>query len=496
MRRSDGGSKCASLTYESGSGRPDVLTVRKTTACTSGTVLATFDLGYDAASNVSSRAETITGNSFGGTYTYTYDAANRLLSASGPAAFGSRTYAYDGAGNRTSVQVGTGTPTTTSYDGAGLPTSSSDGTTYTHDQIGDLTVIDRPGGMSTDWRSTYSSWGKLTKAEHTAGSSDVTYALDALDRVLSRTAASTTSAYSYSGLGEDLAKAVAGATTTLYASTPGGPLAQKVGSTIRYYIRDQHGDLVGDTDTTGTLQGTILYDPWGQPLSGTGDLATTPAQGAFRFQSDLADASTGQVDMLTRLYEPSLGRFSSRDVLFGEPRDPITLNQFVYGGSSPVTFSDPTGMYIVGTDTHGTDCGTPCERASGVAVESNSCSGCSPAVAMPEQLLVRSVAQGLSRFGNQCGFMGWRCALNRVTEAWDSMQEEWWQQATETRAEVSEFVADHWTNVVTCGIAGSQYAESAVSVAWYLGWSDLAAATAAFAVGCVVGWHTPPTPPA
>ena len=34
---------------------------------------------------------------------------------------------------------------------------------------------------------------------------------------------------------------------------------------------------------------------------------------------DLTDASTGQVDMLTRLYEPTLGRFSSRDVLFGDP---------------------------------------------------------------------------------------------------------------------------------------------------------------------------------
>lgn len=346
-RRSDGGSKCASLTFESGSGRPDVLTVRKTTACTSGTVLATFDLGYDAASNVSSRAETITGNSYGGTYTYTYDAANRLATATGPAAFGSRTYAYDGAGNRTSVQVGAGTPVTTTYDGAGLPLSSSDGTTYTHDAVGDLTVIDRPGGTANDWRSTFNSWNQLTKAEHTAGSSDVTYTLDALDRVLSRTAGGSTSSYSYQGVGEILAKAVTGATTTLYASTPGGPLAQKLGSTTRYYIRDQHGDLTGWTDTTGTLKGTALYDPWGQLLSGTGEMATVPAQGAFRFQGDLADASTGQVDMLTRLYEPSLGRFSSRDALFGEPTDPFTLNQFVYGGASPVTFSDPTGLVPV-----------------------------------------------------------------------------------------------------------------------------------------------------
>jgi hypothetical protein len=47
--------------------------------------------------------------------------------------------------------------------------------------------------------------------------------------------------------------------------------------------------------------------------------------------------------MGTRYYEPSLGRFSSRDVLFGEAADPMSLNQFVYAGGSPVTFADPTG---------------------------------------------------------------------------------------------------------------------------------------------------------
>lgn len=125
-QRTDGSGLCWQQSYELFTGRPDGRWIRQ--GC-GGTILATFDLGYDAASNVNSRAETITGNTFGGTYTYTYDAANRLSTATGPATFGSRTYGYDGASNRTSVQVGTGTPVTTTYDGAGLPVSSTDGTT-------------------------------------------------------------------------------------------------------------------------------------------------------------------------------------------------------------------------------------------------------------------------------------------------------------------------------------------------------------------------------
>ena len=87
-----------------------------------------------------------------------------------------------------------------------------------------------------------------------------------------------------------------------------------------------------------------MYDPWGELLSGTGDMATVPTNGAFRFQSDLTDSATGQVDMFTRLYEPTLGRFSSRDVLLGDPTTPLTLNQYVYGVGNPVTYTDPNGM--------------------------------------------------------------------------------------------------------------------------------------------------------
>jgi RHS repeat-associated protein len=336
---------CRTQSYEAETGRPDVRQIRQGGPACTGAIQATFDLGYDEASNVTTRAETISGNSYGGTYTYGYDGANRLTNVTGPALFGSRTYGYDGGGNRTSVQIGTGNPVTTTYNGAGLPTASSDNTSYTHVAIGDLTKIDRTGGTANDWNFKYDSWGNLkSAARKTTGTPDVSFIVDALDRTFSRTAGTTTAAYTYQGMGETLAKSVVGATTTTYARTPGGPLAQRVGTTTRYYLRDQHGDAVGWANTSSGLAGTALYDPWGQLLSGTGEMGTVAAEGSFRFQSDLTDALTGQVDMLTRMYEPTLGRFSSRDVLFGDSNDPVTLNQYVYGAVNPVTYTDPTGM--------------------------------------------------------------------------------------------------------------------------------------------------------
>jgi len=101
---------------------------------------------------------------------------------------------------------------------------------------------------------------------------------------------------------------------------------------------------VAFSDNKNAFKGTTAYDPFGQVLSATGEMASMPAQGALRYQGDLTDASTGQVDMGARVYEPVLGRFSSMDPLFGELTSPLSLNRFVYGMSSPVTFDDPTGL--------------------------------------------------------------------------------------------------------------------------------------------------------
>jgi RHS repeat-associated protein len=95
--------------------------------------------------------------------------------------------------------------------------------------------------------------------------------------------------------------------------------------------------------STGALVSTTAYSPWGVIRATTGTEKTD-----LGFQSDPTDIDTGFVDMTTRNYSPGLGRFLTEDVLFGDPMDPTSLNQFIYGQGGPVTYTDPTGMYIVG----------------------------------------------------------------------------------------------------------------------------------------------------
>lgn len=340
-------------TYEPDTGRVDTLSIKNNTT---SAVLASFDLGYDPAGNVTSKASDVFQNPADGAWSYLYDGAGRLTQATGPNASGAATtreYGYDGAGNRILAKETTGQTVTTNlstnYDAAGLPTTASDSATgetvtYTHDNVGNLTKLD--SSISTkDWAYTYDAYSRLTCAKQATGCASgtqrVLFALDPFDRAFTRTKGSSTTAYTYQGIGELAAKTQVGAgTPTYYAYTSGGsPLAQKSGSNAYFFLRDLHGDAVGLATTSAGNQGTASYDAWGKPLATTG---TTSWLG---FQGDPTDPDTRQVDMGARWYDPGLGRFSTRDALFGDQAAPMSLNQFVYAQANPVSMWDPTGYH-------------------------------------------------------------------------------------------------------------------------------------------------------
>jgi RHS repeat-associated protein len=155
-----------------------------------------------------------------------------------------------------------------------------------------------------------------------------------------RTKDGSTTAYTYLGISETPAKTITGATTTTYASSADGdPMAQKTGSATRFLLQELHSDTVGLVDTAAANQATAAYDPWGSPLGVTGGETTW-----FGFQSDPTDPDTRQTDMGVGWYEAGIGRFSSRDQVFGDAQAPASLNQFAYANGAPVTFWDPDGL--------------------------------------------------------------------------------------------------------------------------------------------------------
>ena len=137
--------------------------------------------------------------------TDTYDRLQRLIGVNKRP---SSVYTYDLAGNRTSVQVNGGTPTTTTYNFANQITNAG----YSYDNAGNL-----------------------------AADGTTTYTYDALSRTTVRGATT----YTYNGDGTLVAQATSGVTTR-YTRDLAAPLSQvlqtKVGSAaITDYCFGPHG---------------------------------------------------------------------------------------------------------------------------------------------------------------------------------------------------------------------------------------------------------------
>ena len=92
------------------------------------------------------------------------------------------------------------------------------------------------------------------------------------------------------------------------------------------------------TDGTGAVIATFRTDEFGIPTSSTG------ASGSpFRYTGEPLDAS-GLTYLRARYYDPSIGRFMSRDPFAGFASSPLSLNRYRYVENTPATWSDPSGL--------------------------------------------------------------------------------------------------------------------------------------------------------
>jgi RHS repeat-associated protein len=105
---------------------------------------------------------------------------------------------------------------------------------------------------------------------------------------------------------------------------------------MAYLLRDGLGSTTELGDGAGNVTGTYRYDVFGAPRSQTG--ATTE----FNFTGEQTDPTALQY-LRARYYDPAVGRFVSSDPAESRPRDPRTLNRFVYVINQPAQLTDPSG---------------------------------------------------------------------------------------------------------------------------------------------------------
>ncbi len=185
----------------------------------------------------------------------------------------------------------------------------------------------------------------------------------------------------YDGLGQRVSKTVSGQTTT-YVYDAFGNLAAEYGGESTgcgtcYVTTDHLGSTRLLTNSAGGPFSRYDYEPFGQEIGAGYDGRTAPM--GFTAMLDAANPKfTGQIrDQETtldwfnvRYYSGAQGRFQSPDPANAgaDPSNPQSWNGYAYVGNNPLSYTDPSGMFIEAVGP-GTAAGGPAGAIIGAAID-------------------------------------------------------------------------------------------------------------------------------
>src|SRR5579885_2722424 len=115
-------------------------------------------------------------------------------------------------------------------------------------------------------------------------------------------------------------------------------LAQTRGGAVSYYLEDGQNNVRLLTDGNGAVTDRYCYDAFGNLLSSQGATVNP-----YRYTGQQLDSLTGLYDLRARYYDPTSGRFTSRDTASLDFSNPVELNRYSYAEENPVDLVDPSG---------------------------------------------------------------------------------------------------------------------------------------------------------
>jgi RHS repeat-associated protein len=312
-----------------------------------GITISQHDYTYDGVGNRITHNELINGTT--NPYTYAYDALNRLTTVTNTSTSTVESYAYDPLGNRSTKTAG-GSTLAYVYDTANQLTEIRQ-TSITGTLLGGL-VYDNNGNLTKKCESgtvtvsssncsgttvtdlTHDTFNRLAQVDKT-GISTQTYKYDDSGRRIQKVNGSTITNYLYnsSQIVDQYDNNWSLNFNYTYGPGADAPTIRASSTTTQYYHQNGIGNVVAVTNQTGATDGAASYDPWGNLTSSSG---TIPTYGFTGREPD----ETGLVFFRARYYDPTIGRFVSRDPLGLRGG----INFYAYVGNSPTNLVDPEGQ--------------------------------------------------------------------------------------------------------------------------------------------------------
>jgi len=286
-------------------------------------VLVGNSYSYDANSN--RLANTISDSSGPvRTESYGYDSLSRLTSVN----YGdgqTQGYSFDPMGNRLTKSDSVAGNDTYSYNAANMLLTRNGGA-YTNDINGNTLT----GGNRTN---SWDGQNRLTQCVYNGNTSTFTYGSDGLRRRSVENGVTT----DYVLDGQGVVREMRGANVhaTYFHGLRGPEYKRDSGNNVRWYLYDGLGSVLGELDATGYITASRKLDVYGAVRSSAGTSTSR-----HKFVGGLGHPSedeSGYIYMRARYYDPMTGRFVSEDP------DKDGANWFAYARSNPVNQVDITG---------------------------------------------------------------------------------------------------------------------------------------------------------
>ena len=138
-----------------------------------------------------------------------------------------------------------------------------------------------------------------------------------------------------------------------------------------YYLKNSHGDVIGQMDENGTVLTSYAYNAFGEQVSAVaiqGKQKSTSNR--FLYAGEQYDETSGLYYLRARHYDVKAGRFTQEDTYLGDGR-----NLYAYVHSNPLKYVDPTGHYAEATPDDDTNFLDDEKVYEGGGVNANSSSG-------------------------------------------------------------------------------------------------------------------------
>jgi RHS repeat-associated protein len=251
-------------------------------------------------------------------------------------------YSYDGL-ERLTAGTTTNPESFTLDAGSNIASRTGPTATYTYDTANRVTS---DGTQTFTWNT----------ADRLTNRGADTFGYDPLDRMTSSTVSATARTYAYNGDGL-LKSRTQGASTTQFLWDPStspsrllmqgsdkliyglGPLwVVKADGSTSSFARDGGKSVRAEVNGSGTVTASFRYRAYGAISQSSG--ASAPSY--LGYAGQLQDPS-GLLYMRARWYDPNVGRFTTRDLMLGNPASPARLNAFAYANANPQLRIDPSG---------------------------------------------------------------------------------------------------------------------------------------------------------